>query len=376
MKKPIIPRVLLAAGMEKTDVFYATGLDTPDPFVLVKAGARLHLVVSALEASRAKRVCPKAILHTPGELFAGEPGGARRSYADQIRAVLERLGATGITVGSWFPHGVAEALRAGGIVVSLDPAPPFPGRAIKTPREIAFIAKTQRAAVAAMRRAIAVLREAEIRSDGRLQWNGRLLTSERVKAEIERTLLARGCSAEGPIVASGSQGARPHDTGSGPLRAHSPIVIDIFPRDQRTGYWGDLTRTVVRGRATPEVRRMYRAVRAAQALALSMVRPGVESRAVQHAVEQFFTDEGYPTRLSPPGRESGFIHSVGHGIGLDIHENPGLRNEPGRLRAGNVVTVEPGLYQPGLGGVRIEDTVVVTPDGCRILASLARTLEI
>jgi Xaa-Pro aminopeptidase len=188
--------------------------------------------------------------------------------------------------------------------------------------------------------------------------------------------LRNGFSAEGTIVAVGPQGARPHDAGSGPIRAGVPIVIDIFPRDKATGYWGDITRTVVRGRASAPIRRLYRDVLAAQELALSMVRPGVEARAVQQAVETFFRAAGHETRLSPPGQECGFIHSLGHGVGLDIHEAPGLRNEPGRLRAGNVITVEPGLYYPGLGGIRIEDTVVVTRSGHKVLASCPKKLEI
>jgi len=158
------------------------------------------------------------------------------------------------------------------------------------------------------------------------------------------------------------------------LREGQPVVIDIFPRDKSTGYWGDMTRTVVRGKASASVRRLHRDVAAAQKLALSMLRPGVESRAVQKAVESFFREAGHETRLFPPGQECGFIHSVGHGVGLDIHESPGLRNEPGRLIAGNVVTVEPGLYVPGLGGARIEDTVVVTCTGHKSLASCSKKL--
>jgi len=375
MKKSTVPRLLIAAGMEESDVRYATGLTAPDPFVLVLAGSRKHLIVSALEAGRARKACPSAVLHTPSELFAGFPPG-RRSLADQILALLRRLNAVAVAVGPWFPAGVARALEQNGVDVRLEAAPPFPRRAVKTPREIACLAKSQRAAVAAMRAAVDLIRSAEISSGGVLKSGGRTLTSERVKDVIERTLLERGCSAEGTIVASGPQGARPHDTGSGPLRANVPIVVDIFPRDKRTGYWGDITRTLVRGRASPDVRRMFRTVCRVQAMALSMVRPGVESRAVQRAVEEEFARAGYPLRLSPPGRESGFIHSVGHGVGLDIHENPGLRNEPGRLRAGNVLTVEPGLYRPGLGGVRIEDTVAVVPGGCKILASFPKSLEL
>ena len=374
MKKSTAPRVIMASGMEENDVRYATGLVATDPFCLLADGSRLHLLVSALEASRARHSCPDAILHTPADLF-GETRFRRHSLGEQVLALVQRLGFRAVEVGPWFPHGIARGLERGGITVRVVSAPPFPQRAIKTPREIACIAQSQRAAVAALRAAVGCIRAAEIAPSGVLKSGRRILTSEQIKELIERTLLERRCTADGTIVAVGPQSARPHDEGSGPLRAGVPVVLDVFPRNKDTGYWGDITRTVVRGRAPENIRRMFRAVRAAQALALSMVRPGVESRAVQQAVEEFFRMAGFETRLFPPGEESGFIHSVGHGVGLDVHESPGLRNEPGGLSAGNVVTVEPGLYIPGLGGIRIEDTVVVTPAGHKILASFPKILE-
>ena len=374
MKKSTVPRILIATGREENDVRYATGLVATDPFALLVAGSRLHLVVSALEAARARQACPAAVLHTPAQLF-GDAVPRRRTLADQVLALVRLLNYRTVAVGPYFPHGIARALERGGVKVQLAEAPAFPARAIKTPREVACIAKSQRAAVAAMRAAVRCIRAAAIAPSGLLKRGGKVLTSEAVKELIEQTLLARRCSAEGTIVAVGPQGARPHDTGSGPLRAGVPIVIDIFPRDKDTGYWGDLTRTVVRGPAPERIRRMHRDVLAAQKLALAMVRPGVESRAVQRAVEDFFRAAGHATRLSPPGRERGFIHSVGHSVGLDIHESPGLRNEPGRLAAGNVVTVEPGLYVPGLGGIRIEDTVLVTRTGTKILATFPKKLD-
>lgn len=375
MKKSTAPRVLIATGLEENDVRYATGLVATDPFALLVAGSRLHLVVSALEASRARKTCPSAILHTPAALL-GDSKPKRRSLGDQILALLHTLRFRTVQVGPYFPIGIARALERGGVKVGLADSPAFPGRALKTPREIACLAKSQRAAVAAMRAAVERIRASDISPTGLLRHDGKTLTSEGLKDLIERTLLDLRCSAEGTIVAVGPQGARPHDVGSGPLRAGVPIVLDIFPRDKETGYWGDITRTVVRGRASEAVRRMYRDVLAAQKLALSMVRPGVESRAVQQAVERSFREAGHETRLSPPGEECGFIHSVGHGVGLDIHESPGLRNEPGRLSAGNVVTVEPGLYFPGLGGVRIEDTVRVTDTGYKYLATFPKVLEV
>jgi len=375
MKKSTVLRVLIAPGMDESDIRYATGFAATDPFVLVLESSRRHLLVSSLEAARARNSCPTACLHTPADLFPDSPNRPR-SIADQILALLRQLRRTEIEVGPWFPLAIARAIEANDVRVSLSTTPAFPTRTIKSPREIALITRSQRAAVAAMRAAISAIRGAEIAPNGTLKSNRRTLTADSVRNLIEQTLLSRGCTAQGTIVAIGPQGARPHDEGSGPLRAHVPIVLDIFPRDKRTGYWGDITRTVARGPADPDLRRLYRTVLAAQKLALSMVRPGVESRAVQRAVEDFFSRAGYETRLAPPGRESGFIHSVGHGIGLEVHESPGLRNQPGRLSAGNVLTVEPGLYLPGLGGVRIEDTVVVTSQGCKILATFPKILEV
>jgi len=374
MKKSTVPRILAATGLEENDVRYATGLTATDPFLLLVAGSKLHLLVSALEASRARQTCPSAILHTPAELF-GDSVPGRRTLGDQAAALVEKLGFRAVEAGPWFPLGIARALERAGVRIHLASAPPFPRRAVKTPREIACVAKAQRAAVAAMRAAVGAIRAADVSPSGILKRGRRILTSEGLKDLIERALLDRGCSAEGTIVAVGPQGARPHDVGSGPLRAGVPVVIDVFPRDKQTGYWGDLTRTVVRGRAPDPVRRMHRAVLAAQRLALSMVRPGAESRAVQRAVEEFFRRAGFETVLSPAGKERGFIHGVGHGVGLDVHESPGLRNEPGRLCAGNVVTVEPGLYCPGIGGIRIEDTVAVVRSGHKILASFPKNLE-
>jgi len=376
MKKSTAPRLLISTGMEENDVRYATGLSAPDPFcLLVDPAGHLHLLVSALEAARARHTCPRAILHTPADLFPGETP-VRRRLEEQVLALVRRLGCAAVQVGPHFPLGLARTLEACGVKVRMTNAPPFPRRAVKSPEEIAAIAKAQRAAVVAMRAAIQCIHSATIDPGGILKLRGRTLTSTHVKEVIELALLARRCAPEqGTIVAIGPQAARPHDSGSGPLRAGVPIVIDIFPRDKDTGYWGDLTRTVVRGPAPASIRKIHCAVLRAQQLALAMLRPGVEARAVHCAVAAFFRQAGFDTRLAPPGRECGFIHSLGHGLGLDIHESPGLRHEPGRLVAGNVLTVEPGLYYPALGGVRIEDTVVITPAGHKILATCPKKLE-
>ena len=374
MKKSTAPRILVATGKEINDVRYATGLTAPDPFgLLVESSGDMHLVVSSLEAARAQKVCPRATLHTPSSLLGFQ--ASRRGLAAQLLALTRNLRIKRVRVGPYFPHGIAHELQKGGVNVQLDSTPPFPERAIKTPREITAIRRSQRAAVAAMRGVRDTLRRANISPDGLLKIGQQTLTSEMLKAQITRVLLEHRCNAEGTIVACGAQAARPHDEGHGPLRAGATIVVDIFPRSLDTGYWGDITRTFVRGPVPPQIHAMYRAVLAAQKLALSLLRPGAECRALQQAVERLFQLRGFPTRFSPPGKESGFIHSLGHGVGLDIHESPRLRNEPGRLAVGHVVTVEPGLYLPGIGGIRIEDTVVITPTGHKILATFPKKLE-
>lgn len=374
-KKSTVPRILAAAGLEKNDVRYATGVATADPFLLLTAGKKKYVVVSALEAARVRKACPDARVITPAELFHPEKAPSR-DLGQQAVALAKKLGLKTVTAGPGFPMGVARALEENGIRVHLVTSPAFPQRERKSAREIAAIRHAQRAAVTAMRAAIRLIREARVAANGTLQHGDRPLTAEMIKRQIQQVLLTFDCHAEDLIVAVGPQSACPHETGSGPLRAGVPIVLDIFPRHVPTGYWGDLTRTIVRGRASPAVRRMFQAVRAAQQLALSRLRPGCSRRSVQRAVESFFRQKGFETRWSPPGREQGFLHGVGHGIGLDIHEAPGLRAEAGNLKTGHVVTVEPGLYQPGVGGVRLEDTVVITRQGYKILARCPVVLEI
>ncbi|MBU4394549.1 MAG: M24 family metallopeptidase, partial [Proteobacteria bacterium] len=209
----------------------------------------------------------------------------------------------------------------------------------------------------------------------RLRVRGRLLTSERVRRAIYRVLVDHNCTGEGTIVACDGQAATPHGIGHGPLRAHQSIVIDIFPRHLEHGYWGDLTRTVVKGTPSPALKKMYAAVKAAQAAALAKIRAGVSGRRVHLAAVAALARHGFKTGLLE-GKAQGFIHSTGHGIGLEVHEAPSLSLRPGRLRAGHVVTVEPGLYYFQHGGVRIEDTVLVTRGGCRKLAACADVFEV
>jgi len=204
---------------------------------------------------------------------------------------------------------------------------------------------------------------------------GEVLTSERVKRMIAGYLLERDYLAGHAIVAGGEQACDPHEEGHGPLKADQAIIIDIFPRSVATRYHGDLTRTVLRGQASDALRKQYAAVRAAQEEALASIRAGVEGPVVHARVCGLFEAQGFRTG-EVGGRMQGFFHGTGHGLGLEIHEPPRVSKVPATLQAGNVVTVEPGLYYPGVGGVRLEDVVLVTEDGCSNLVKYPKFLEI
>ena len=360
-------------GADASDVRYATGFAAPDPFLLLVKGGEKHLLVSPLEAARAAAACPEAVLWTRETLLKGLRAEAKKK--PDAALWLARLHVRRVAVSPGFPVGLARRLEAEGIRVEVAEGAAFPERAVKRPDELERIAAAQRAAVRAFRLAARAVRESTVGRGGRLVLDGKALTSERLKEIIEGELRRLGYDADGLIVAVGPQSAKPHDEGSGPIREGQPVVMDIFPRSRANGYWGDFTRTIAKGRIPDWLRRMHATVAEAQRLALGMVRPGAKGSDVQKAVEEFFVSAGYETKLEPPGEECGFIHSVGHGVGLDIHEEPRLSRSGGKLSEGNVVTVEPGLYLPGKGGVRIEDTVVVTADGCRLFADCGRELE-
>jgi Xaa-Pro aminopeptidase len=177
----------------------------------------------------------------------------------------------------------------------------------------------------------------------------------------------------GTIVAGGDQACDPHERGYGALYADSLIILDVFPRDAKTGYFGDMTRTVLRGRASEAQRKLWETVKAGQALALKRVKAGVDGMTIHKAIQELFAARGFPTEVRN-GRRVGFFHGTGHGLGLEIHEHPRLQKVV--LKDRQVLTVEPGLYYPGVGGAREEDVVVVTKTGCRILSRFPKQLEI
>jgi len=198
-----------------------------------------------------------------------------------------------------------------------------------------------------------------------------------LRGEIEAEISRRGGIALGTITAPGRQGADPHQVGWGPIAAHQPIVIDIFPRSQRSGYYGDLSRTLVKGQASDTVQRAFAAVAEAQKRAVAVLAPGRCPRAVHQLVVDYFAEQGYLTEYGQGRLPCGFFHSTGHGLGLEVHEAPGLNlRESLPLQSGNILTVEPGLYYPEWGGIRLEDVVVLRAEGCENLTQAPIYLEV
>ena len=296
--------------------------------------------------------------------------------------LLQKLGAVGspIVVPPDFGVVYADELRARGVTLTPDAKPFEERRRPKTEGEISNIEGAQAAVEAACSHAVSVLEESEVGADGTLDWRGEPLTSERLRSEIDVELLRRNCAADGTIAAGGPQGADPHERGHGPLKAGESIIVDIFPMDLSTRYYSDMTRTFVKGEPNGGLQEMYDAVLESQEAALSMIKAGVNGRDVHRKVAEVLHAAGYKTNVhdQEPGKPltEGFFHGTGHGVGLEIHEAPRVSLADEELIPGDVVSVEPGVYDPEVGGVRIEDLVVVTEEGCRNLTGFPKRFRV
>ena len=362
-----------------SDQRYVSGFTAPDPFQTLVTADGVHLLVSGLEYGRAQSEAATDSVSRRAAYDYQELVGQYGSHEGNLRTIaafLDDHGVDSIAVPRTFPTGTADGLREHGLEVTVESDGVVEGiRSRKTPWEREQIRRTQEANEAAMARAQELIGTAEVDDDGTLVADGEPLTSERVKTEIEVTLLRHGCGLDDTIVACGADGADPHDRGSGPLRAEELIVIDIFPRDKETGYFADMTRTVARGDPGEEARRRYEVTKEAYEAALEAVEPGVTGAAVHDVACDVIEAAGYETLRSDPATETGFIHSTGHGVGLDIHEGPSISPAGEGLEPGHVLTIEPGIYDPAVGGVRIEDLVVVTEDGYENLTDYRVALE-
>ncbi|MFW5984010.1 MAG: M24 family metallopeptidase [Halobacteria archaeon] len=359
---------------EDEDMVYLSGFDAPDDFVLLRVDGRTVLLVSALEYGRAKKEARADEVRRTGEFVDGDRRGDEEAQVDALAEFLDEYGVEDVAVPRGFSVFVADGLREHGYGVEAVADAVGEARAVKDEDELDAIRRTQSANEGAMKTAHELLRESEVR-DGTLYHDGEPLTVDRVKTEIEVALVHERCKLSDTIVAPGEGSADPHWRGEGTLRADEPIVVDIFPRGD-DGYFGDMTRTFVVGQPSERVREMYETTVEAQEAAFEVLSEGagVTGEEVHDAVCDVYEDAGYATTRDDA--TEGFVHSTGHGVGLEIHESPRLSSGGDELRVGNVVSVEPGLYLRGVGGVRVEDLVVVREDGYENLNDYPKELVV
>jgi Xaa-Pro aminopeptidase len=380
-------RDLLVIGAPQHDAaaYHLCGFLAPDPVICLQVDGKKYLAVSSMEYGRAEKQANVDELLSFDELevnrLARELKSGARAYAAATANLLDRLGVNSVTVPPTLGVAYADELRSREMKVSPN-GKLFAGlRRAKTEEEISHIEKTQRAVEAACARAVEILKASGSREYGILHYEDRPLTSERLRAEIEIELLRHGCAADaGTITAGGIQAADPHEEGHGPLRSGEAIILDIFPVDKASRYYADMTRTVIKGEPNEDLQKMYDAVLESQEAALGMIRAGINGKDVHQKVSDVLHERGYYTLVHDQEEgnplRKGFIHGTGHGVGLEIHEAPRVSLADEVLIPGDVISVEPGLYDPRVGGVRIEDLVVVTEDGCRNLTQFPKDFSV
>ena len=365
-------KLIVAPSDIDADMLYATKFWAGDPFIFLQQNGKRTVVLTDLEMGRGKRTAKADEFVSFNQLEREVQGSSKQAppFEKVMAHFLRKRGVKSATVPASFHLGYARELQD--VDLSTPDGLFWPEREAKTDEELKLIGRALRITETGLKRATEVLKASKPKGN-KLIWSGRPLTSELLRAEIDTAMLRAGGIAANTIVAGGDQACDPHERGSGPLPANSLIILDIFPRDLRSGYWGDMTRTVVRGRASDAQRKLWQTVLDGQELALREIKDGVDGMRIHKAIQALFKKRGYPTEVRN-GVNVGFFHGTGHGLGLDIHEHPRLQKVV--LKDRQVLTVEPGLYYPGLGGVRHEDVVVVTKTGCKILSKFPKPLEI
>jgi Xaa-Pro aminopeptidase len=368
--------LLVSASEGDSNMLYAAGIFVPDPFIFFEHKGTRFVVMSDLEIDRAKkqakvdRVLSLSLYQRKLRKLGKVP-----TMVDVLDLLFRERGIRSLIVPANFSALLSDQLRAKGYSVQIKRDPFFAEREIKNDQEVRQIAESLRVAVRGLEAGIRLLKRSKIGRDGYLYVKGSKLTSEMLKTAVNTTIMAQGWLPSHTIISSGNQCVDPHHEGTGPVKAHTSVIFDIFPRSQKNGYFGDLSRTVVRGRATDRLKKIYATVQAGQKIGFDLIRDGVNGKEIHEKILALFAARGFPTGKIA-GRMQGFFHGTGHGLGLDIHEAPRIAPVDATLKAGHVVTVEPGLYYLGVGGVRLEDVVLVKSTGNRNLTDCPQFLEI
>src|SRR6476659_662661 len=319
-------RLIVAASENDADMLYATRFFAPDAFIFLEQSGRRTLVLSELDIDRGRKQA-EADEILPYSAFEKEVQGASAKAPDYEKVLghfLSKRKVRSAVVPANFPLGYARELESRKI--RLEPASGlfWPEREAKSESELRLMRKALEITETGMARGIEVLKRSEPGKGQKLEWSGTVLTSERLRAEIDTAVLRAGGLPANTIVAGGDQACDPHERGHGPLHADSLIILDVFPRDAKTGYFGDMTRTVLRGRASEAQRKLWETVKAGQALALKRIKAGVDGMTIHKAIQELFASRGFTTGVRN-GRRVGFFHGTGHGLGLEIHEHPRLQ---------------------------------------------------
>ncbi|MGE9291923.1 MAG: M24 family metallopeptidase, partial [Puniceicoccales bacterium] len=347
------------------DLLHLGGFHAPDAFLAFMIGGKRFAVLSALELNRGEKESRFDEVLPLEEVI--EESGTGGDLAGRILWLARKYGASRLCLPEDFPGRTAfELEEKGDLPLEFLDRPVCRDRLRKTVEEQECIRRVNGVVAGAFCEVERILAQSEIR-EGILFYEGEPLTSGIVRSAIAVHCLKAGCVASGTIVAGGDQACDPHEQGSGPLPANELIIVDIFPRDEETGFFGDMSRTYLKGSSSAEQRRLVETVKAAQTQAIERLAAGVDGKDIHDGVMEYFNENGFSTGRNERGY-FGFFHGTGHGVGLEIHEEPRVSRVPYTLEAGMVTTVEPGLYYRGVGGCRIEDVLCLTEDGSIFLS--------
>ncbi len=368
--------MIYAASEYDSNLYYAVKFVVPDPFPFFQIKGKKIILMSDLELGRSQKQAKadEILSYSDIQVKAQKSGIAKPGVADVTAFFLKSRGVKKVQVPYNFNLGLADALRQRGIQVESKADPFFEERVYKNDQEIKMITQSLRHTEAAIHKAEDLLKKSKVVGK-KIIYQGQTVTSEMLKKVINVSMMENNCIGSHTIVASGNQGTDPHNEGTGPVWANQSLIVDVFPRSGDTFYYADITRTFVKGKASAALKAQYAAVQRAQEKGIAMVAPGVNGRDVHQAIQQDMESQGYKTERRN-GVAVGFFHGTGHGLGLDVHEAPRVNSSEHILKKGEVITIEPGLYYPGVGAVRIEDLLVVTDKGHKNLTVYPKKLEI
>jgi Xaa-Pro aminopeptidase len=355
-----------------SDLFYKTGFKVPDPVIFFEIRNKKYLVLNDLEFQRGSS---QAKVDKVISLREISNLAKSHNVIDIIKELVKLYNIDEVKVPYTFPSYLFDQLRKSKIKIEASSAVIFyKSRLIKSSSEVKSIKKTMMRTESVLEKIISKIKYSKSKNN-LLYSDGKLLTSEVLRGYCHIELASLGLECPDCIISSGGHSALPHHEGSGPISESSPIILDIFPKDIESGYYGDITRTVVKGKPSPILKKMFSVVLFGQRMGIKLVKSRKKSSTIHSSIKDFFNKSGFPTDFTK-NNPDGFIHSTGHGLGLDVHEPPRVSTGSDILKANQVITIEPGLYYTKIGGIRIEDTVLVTEKGCKNLTMFPKVLEI